>query len=475
MKLFATGWDADTDTPLYTVRDETAFVDAFVHAYELRIDELRSQQALAARGAQFSTELQRRPLADRGDPRAVGWTYLVAKDDPDRDVIAEILAPLARHRGMAAPLAPLLYERDLPWWEWLDEHYFATTLEDRTPPHYVLIVADPARVPFEFQTMLDSPAAVGRVAFDDARHLHNYVKKVIDLETSRAPVTRRAALCWAPDGGPDDATHYSHLYMAKPLASYLRTLRFDVHELFGGLATKAALLSAAASGCPAIVYTASHGLGPPSGSMDKKRRFAGALCGQRQPDTSSAEWLITADDLPESEPFLEGSVFFQFACFGYGVPATGDGAVWLEDRPGPVEALASEDFVSAIPRRLLANPRGPLAFIGHVDTAWLHGFADPDGVDVIERWHPRIAPFKRALELLAGVQPAGLAMADFNKQLDIGNSMVLNDLERALRNPARQTPESRRRLVDHIIRRNDAKNYMVFGDPAARLRIPLTT
>ena len=41
------------------------------------------------------------------------------------------------------------------------------------------------------------------------------------------------------------------------------------------------------------------------------------------------DWLITAEDVDGEQPFLEGSVVFQFACFGYGTPAESDFRHWL--------------------------------------------------------------------------------------------------------------------------------------------------
>ena len=61
---------------------------------------------------------------------------------------------------------------------------------------------------------------------------------------------------------------------------------------------------------------------------------------------------------------------------------------WLQE-----PTLNSErDFVAALPKRLLAHPRGPIAFVGHVDTAWFHGFDDPNNPLTVERsilvWTP---------------------------------------------------------------------------------------
>jgi hypothetical protein len=181
--------------------------------------------------------------------------------------------------------------------------------------------------------------------------------------------------------------------------------------------------------------------------------------------------LFAGEDIPMEEPFLEGAVFFQFACFGYGTPAESDYTHWLQNVP---EKYAQEDFVAALPKRLLAHPRGPIAYIGHLDTAFLHGFADPGEPQTLDRWHTRIEPFVAAINRLLGVQPSGLAMEDMNNRYSVCNAILTNTYDRQQRGTLKWTDELGRRFLDYWIIRSDAQNYMIFGDPAAHLRIPTT-
>jgi hypothetical protein len=116
----------------------------------------------------------------------------------------------------------------------------------------------------------------------------------------------------------------------------------------------------------------------------------------------------------------------RFACYGYGTPAEGDFAHWL----GEPELNAEQDFVAALPVRLLAHPHGPVAYIGHVDTAFLHGFNDPDAPFLLERWHPRIDPFRRALESLLQTQPVGRALAAMGERYDVLNAVLTSVADR---------------------------------------------
>jgi hypothetical protein len=182
--------------------------------------------------------------------------------------------------------------------------------------------------------------------------------------------------------------------------------------------------------------------------------------------------LLAANNLKESRKALIGSgvaVFFQFACFGYGTPATSDYAHWLDGYPA---ANSTEDLVSALPKKLIAHPHGPIAYIGHVDTAFLHGFTDEKNPYLDDRWHHRIAPFKGAIDgLLAKIEPSGLAMETMSERFAATSALLANMYD-GIKRKQPFTEDKQRRLLDHWIMRGDAQNFMVMGDPAALLRIP---
>jgi hypothetical protein len=56
---------------------------------------------------------------------------------------------------------------------------------------FVLIVGGPEKIPFRFQSLLASFAAVGRVHFDSLDDLTEYVSKIIRIETASRPVVSR--------------------------------------------------------------------------------------------------------------------------------------------------------------------------------------------------------------------------------------------------------------------------------------------
>ena len=110
-------------------------------------------------------------------------------------------------------------------------------------------------------------------------------------------------------------------HLAQPLADHVEVnLKIPVRRKLGDEATKTNLCATLRGHTPALVYTASHGLGAISEPLETQKRYNGAICCQHSGDLT-LDALFTGEDVPKNEPFLEGAVFFQFACFGYGTPA----------------------------------------------------------------------------------------------------------------------------------------------------------
>jgi hypothetical protein len=468
MKILANGINYTTGEPLAEPLGELAFADCVSQSLGKNGEEVRALAQATASGAASRGEFQRQPTADQGDPRAAGWTFLVNANDPQKDALIVALRPLAEQRGMPHPDRPLLYhgESSDGWFDWMTDNFSPLVLEK--VPLYVLIAGGPDQVPFAFQSMLGSAAAVGRVSFETLDELNTYVEKILRLEGAPAPIPQRSALFFAPDYGYYDATHYSCEFLAKPLADHLHDQSgVPTQSLFAAQATLPALDQALCAASPALVFSASHGLAAPGEDPTVQRRLNGAICCHRRPGQPRAEWLYSADDIPMTEPFLEGSVFFQFACYGYGTPAESDFAHWL----GNPALNTTSDFIAALPRRLLAHPHGPLAYIGHVDTAFLHGITDPADVYLTDRWSPRIAPFQQAVDQLMNARPPGLAISDLHARANICNAQLTATYDRIQRGSYPQADNFKVRLANLFITRSDAQNYMILGDPAVQLRM----
>jgi hypothetical protein len=465
MYLMGNGINYSTGSKLIEDIDEVEFGNRIKKSLSSRGSGLRSLTRASAIATTFRSGIEGRPSIDLGDPKAAGWTFLVNEKDPDYKAIVEAIRPLAEFRGMQNPDAPLMYSGEPmeEWFDWIQEKYFwPSTQEMKEPPHYILIAGSPDMVPFLFQSFLDCAASVGRVDFNSLNDLKTYVEKVIRLENTD-PVVSPEVMFFAPDGGTNDPTHFSRRFMAEPLVDFVRTkCNMKTRTLMGDDATKENLLETLTSSNPALVYTASHGLAAPGQSLNVQEHYNGAICCQDEGG------YFTGFDVPTLEPFLEGSIFFQFACFGYGTPKESEYSYWLEEN----DLVFEKDFVAALPKRLLAHPRGPIAYIGHMDTAMLHGFDDPDNPEILERWHPRMEPFVKAVEMLLHEQPAGLAMTNMNKRYDLKNAQLSTMFDLLKKGTIKETREFFITLANAFLIRSDAQNYMVLGDPAARPYIP---
>jgi hypothetical protein len=468
MKIMATGIDYSSGQLLGQAIDEAAFAARIQETLHRRAQEIRGVSIQTSQAMSTRYEVEQEAMVDMRDPRAAGWTFLVNRSDPQYREIIDAIRPLAEHRRMADPGAPLLYHSDADWGRWLTYNY-SSNVSDQLP-HYVLVVGGPEQVPFRFQALLDTAASVGRLAFDSIDQLRTYVDKLLRLEAASQPVPTQQVIFFAPDGGilhdgSYDPTYFSRRFMAQPLAGHVRSdLGFETVELFGENAEKGALLEVLRGASPALVYTASHGMAAPNQPLEVQKRVNGALCCRRTGKRRMSEWLLSGADIPPEEPFLEGGIFFQFACFGYGTPAESDFAHWL----GGANLNAATDLIADIPQRLLAHPRGPVAFVGHVDTAWLHGYSNPEDPHLVESWDLRLRPFWQAVDRLLKVEPVARAMEEMNQRyasMSTYLSKIYDDLERG--QPSVEPGE----IIQNWIFRTDAQNYLVFGDPAARLRI----
>jgi hypothetical protein len=402
-----------------------------------------------------------------------GWCIVFHKDEDD--AVKKALDPLIEHRarqvGNDRKLKVLDYLDGETWAEWLARHgVSAGTVAPHKVPFYILIVGDPARIPFSFGHLLDVEYAVGRLHFDHAEEYASYVSGLIDYETGRSVPNSKKAAFFAPRHSFDRATQLSADLLVKPLlhegmdeerppvADYCK---FEAQELCGGRAKKEALakiLSDASDKPPAFLFTASHGMGWPRGHA-RQTSDQGALLCQDWPGIGGVtpDHYFAAADIP-SAGRVHGMITFHFACYGAGTPSH-DRFIHDPDKQPP--PIAERAFLSALPKRLLSHPNGgALASIGHVERAW--GYSITGGTA-----DSQLTPFRNAIGRILMGQPVGFAMTDFNQRyaaLSANLSSMLERLKSRLEVPDQE-------LASTWIERNDAEGYIVVGDPAARLRV----
>ena len=411
---------------------------------------------------------------DATNPATVGWAVVFGAGESDE--VKSAIKPLIDHRGTTIPTDRCLtldYRPGETMKSWLKRHGVAVgSISPRRVPYYLLLVGDPSAIPFEFQSLLDVEYAVGRLAFDTADEYRRYAESVVDYETSPAVPTAKEVVYWATRHRADAATQMSADYFIGPLHDgtpatsdlddepAIAGLQGFRSRLFKGPDATHANLAEILHGPsrPAMLVTASHGMGWPLGHASQ-RPAQGALLCQDWPGrgTIGPAHYFSAADIGD-DACLHGLIAFHFACYGAGTPTFDP---FLGDRgKGPL-AVAERPFVAALPQRLLSHPRGgALAVIGHVERAWGYSIMPP-GVGA------QVVPFRNLIGRILDGEPVGHATKDISERFAALSAALLDLTDETRPGPDPAATE----LAATWIERNDAQNYVVLGDPAVRLRI----
>jgi UDP-2,3-diacylglucosamine pyrophosphatase LpxH len=338
-------------------------------------------------------------------------------------------------------------------------------------PYYLLLVADPKAIPYSVQYQLDVQRAVGRIWFDTIKEYANYAQSVVAAETSEDRRPHSAAFFGVAN--PDDlATQMSTDHLVAPLATTFseKLPNWRVMQCMAKDATKSRLLELlGGSATPSLLVTASHGLGFDLNDPNQLRNQGALLC-QDWPGPKKwngrgeipKDYYVGMDDLGDGAN-LNGLIAFFFACYSAGCPR--DDQFYRQAFRQP-EQIAPYSFVASLPRRMLGHPRGgALAVIGHVDRAWSASFLLPGGPV-----HANLTEFESAILTLANGQTVGAALEYFN-QRHAGLSCDLTERLQEL-DCGRQGAAIELEIARLWTSNNDARGYVIVGDPAVRLTPP---
>lgn len=340
----------------------------------------------------------------------------------------------------------------------------AGPVDPRRLPYYLLLAASPQVVSYEFQYQADVQHAIGRLHFEHLIDYRRYARSVVQAEIGQLSLPRRAALFGVrnPD---DDPTALSADRLVAPLAEHLSQNRagWQVDAYRQEQARKHQLLALLGGDqTPALLFSASHGVGFPSGHP-RQLDDQGALLCQEWPGPQAwqqalpKDFYVAADDIQDAAA-PAGLIAFFFGCYSAGTPL-------LEDfdyltAPGEERrAIAPLPFVSRLPQRLLSHPNGgALAVVGHVERAWGYAFSEPGHESLL-------ATFQSTLDALLDGRPIGSALDYFNQRYA--------ELAAALTTQMAQLHAGGRKAVPRVVETwtllNDARNYLLLGDPAVRL------
>lgn len=331
-------------------------------------------------------------------------------------------------------------------------------------PYYLMLVGGPDHIPYEFQYQLDVQYAVGRLDLDSAEDYAAYGRAVVAAEGGSVRGAERRLALFATSNPNDAATALSTSELVLPLsraiAERATNLRVDA-PIVGDAATKPALSALLGARDPAaLVFTATHGIGFPSGDPRQREHQGALVCqewqgpgGPTRPVPS--EHFLSADDVPDTADF-SGVVTIHFACFSGGTPGV-DGFVTADGGRLP---LAPRPFTARLPKRLLSHRGGPaLAVVGHVDRAWGYSFSWPGVGTQIE------ALVGSVLRLSDG-HPLGSALEQVNERYAELATVLSQELE-----DVKYGKRSNDLLLASLwTAHNDARNFVILGDPAVRMR-----
>jgi hypothetical protein len=415
------------------------------------------------------------------DPRRLdeaGWGVIFPHDVAED--LRRSLAPLLDHRRAQAGRTNEGFYREFTYRPGESKPKFLARhgvgpgpVDPHDLPYYLLIVGSPRQIPFSFQFQLDVQYGVGRLEFETFDDYAAYATTVVTAETAAAGCPRTMAL-FGVANADDRATQRSLHNLVEPLAERLEETwgrgaalppgqdRWRIESVLAEEATKdrlARLLGGEAT--PAVLFTASHGIGF---DLDDPRQLPhqGALLCQDWP--GPRQWAgpippgqyFSADDVGGSAA-LSGLIAFHFACYGAGTPRFDQFA----HRGKARSPLAPHDFVARLPQRLLAHPRGgALAAVGHVDRAWSYSFDWPEA--------PRqLSVFTSCLGALFEGFPVGAATEYFNQRY----AELAADLSAAVEDVKYGIETDALHLSGMWTANNDARSYVVLGDPAVRLAV----
>ncbi len=462
--------------PPRTIKDVSAYIQQDAEAGE-PLGVLRQRHQRDTEDHLGVVEL----VADPQDLAQAGWGILFPAT-LSMDEVAELkeaLQPLLDWRKQQAGAAyyreysgPDGYQPGDTVLDWLPRHGRspADRADPAAVPYYLLIVGDPETIPYAFQYHLDVVYATGRLWFDplpgQARTdllacYRRYAQSVVAAET--APEFRPRQATFFGVANPDDsATQRSAAQLVAPLVTQLQKYCPDWQTdlVPPEQATKAQLSQVlGGSAPPSVLFTASHGLGFRLDDARQLRHQGALLCGdwpgpQAWHGRIPENFYFAADDVSDDAQ-VQGMITFHFACFGAGTPKFDD----FGQGPGPPTQLAPQALVARLPQRLLSHPNGgALAVIGHVDRVWSYSFAWQDLPSQTDTFRDTL------LRIMRG-QRIGWATEYFNERyaaLATSLSTVLADIQ------VGRIPDDLR-LSSLWTGTNDARSYVICGDPAVRL------
>jgi hypothetical protein len=118
-------------------------------------------------------------------------------------------------------------------------------------------------------------------------------------------------------------------------------------------------------------------------------------------------------------------------------------------------------MVARLPQAMLSHPGGSaLAFLGHVDRAFAYSFQSERGSGQVQGMRDVLTRILR-----------GDRIGNATDQMNIRWAALSTDLSETLQDRQSGAEIDDEVLKNRWIARDDARNYVILGDPAAQLRL----
>ncbi|QRK10609.1 hypothetical protein JQX13_11270 [Archangium violaceum] len=421
---------------------------------------------------------------DPNDLEAQRWG-LILPEGPEGDRLRDLIRPLIEFRRAQqgghpvkeyrVPKGPMtMAEAAL----WRKRHFDSGEHLSADVPRYQLILGDFDQVPLAIQQIQASDGYVGRLHFSDEQGYLAYVEKVLRAERLPRQGLGRMLFHTAHDGTP--ALNAGFNALINPGLELIREglsqgrfpasgLHVHGEEQEPGLDR---FLENSSLTEPGVLFSMSHGIGAPRGGW---KTDADRLAGQGAM-SFGREGQLSASDLT-SRTFMPNGIWFMFACFGAGTPDISAYSHWLRHLveagrysrlPDVMKTLAGtgRPFVAATPQKVLANPNGPLAFIGHVDLAWTFSFREDDSPA-----KKRPGRFIEPLKSMLRSNRVGIGFRELYRYLALTDTELSSIHDDDVRTGATASNDELIRRGYLWMMRQDIAGYVMLGDPAVRLPV----
>jgi hypothetical protein len=406
---------------------------------------------------------------DPNDLAQAGWG-IIFPADADGSVKDALKPLLGRRQAEAGPLFRIFegadgYRPDDTARAWMNRHGVDFGPVDPTlgVPYYLVLAGSPEQIPFEFQYTLDIYWGTGRLHFTSTDGFRRYADRVVAYEQMATVPQRRQAAVFATEHEFDKATQLFANQVARPLVTADgqrkppgTTQGFAWESFIGEPATKETLRTLlqgkSTAGPPALLLTGTHGMAIPPDDAGFAANQGALVCqdwggfGSIEPKAWFAAGDLAADSM------VHGLIHVFFACYSAGTPRLD-----TFDRFGAnPKQRAPQDTLSLLPQTLLEQ--GALATLGHIDRAWSYSFQTPKAT-------PQIQGFRDVI----GRVLRGDRLGEATDQFNIKWAALSTELAEAI--AERNFDPNLVKLANRWVARDDARNYVILGDPAVRLRV----